>query len=251
MITIAVQQLTEIFFVAIRLGTVLLLSPIEALRLLPIHARLILLFILSLFMIGQLPAIPSSFNEISLVMGGIAEFCNGLILSLSLYAAFTVFQIAGQLIDAQTGLNSLAILNPSDHSHEPLSGRLLVMLAVLFFLGLNGHHYIIQAILLSFMLIAPGQCALLNGFIPIVQQCSIMFSFALMLASPIILSLMIVDLSGAVLTRNMPQMSIYFLTLPIKIMLGLLIFLFLLNDIQPIFHQVFQVSFQTLMQVVE
>ncbi len=249
MITIAVKPLTETFLVAIRLGTVLLLSPIEAIRLLPIHARLLLVLMLSMLIVGHLPSAPPPFNEISLVLGGFAELCNGLILSLSLYAAFAVFQIAGQLIDTQMGLNSLAILNPSDHSHEPLSGRLLVMLGVLFFFALDGHHQLLQALVLSFKLITPGQCALFNGFVPIVQQCSFMFSFALMLASPIIISLMIVDVSGAVLTRNMPQISIYFLTLPIKIMLGLLVFCLLLNDINPMMQKGFQVCFQTLTQV--
>ena len=249
MITIAVKPLTETFLVAIRLGTVLLFSPIEAIRLLPIHTRLLLVLMLSMLIVGHLPSAPPPTDEIALVLGAFAELCNGLILSLSIYAAFAVFQIAGQLIDTQMGLNSLAILNPSDHSHEPLSGRLLVMLAVLFFFALDGHHQLLQAFVLSFKLIAPGQCALFNGFMPIVQQCSFMFSFALILASPIIISLMIIDVSGAVLTRNMPQISTYFLTLPIKFMLGLLVFSLLLNDINPMMKKGFQVCFRTLMQV--
>lgn len=249
MITIAVKPLTETFLVAIRLGTIVLFSPIEAIRLLPIHTRLILVLMLSILIVGNLPLIALPSNETSLVLGGIAEFCNGLLLSLSLFAAFAVFQIAGQLIDTQMGLNSLAILNPSDHSHEPLSGRLLMMLAVLFFFALDGHHQLLQALVLSFKRITPGQCAVFNGFMPIVQQCSFMFSFALMLASPIIISLMIVDVSAAVLTRNMPQISTYFLALPIKIMLGLLVFSLLLNEINPLMQKGFQACFQTLMQV--
>jgi len=228
---------------------VLLLSPIEAIRLLPIHTRLLLVLILSGLMVANIPFPPLNLNALSLVLSGVSEFFNGLILSLSLYAAFAVFQIAGQLMDTQMGLNSLAILNPSDHTHEPLSGRLLVMLAVLFFFALDGHHQLIQGLVISFIIIPPGKLALLNGFTPIIKQFSLMFSFALMLSSPIVVSLMVIDFSGAVLTRNMPQISTYFLTLPIKIMLGLLIFGLLLNEINPIMEKGFAMCFQTFARV--
>lgn len=249
MITIAVSQLTTTFLVSIRLGTVLLLSPIEAIRLLPIHARLILVLIVSMLISNQLPLLVSEPNEFSLLVQGIGEFSNGLILSLGLYAAFAIFQIAGQLIDTQMGLNALALFNPTDHSHEPLSSRLLLMLAVLFFFAVNGHHQLLTGLLMSFTLITPGKLALFDGFAPVIQQCSLMFVFALMLASPILIGLLIIDVASALLTRNMPQVSTYFLTLPIKIMLGLFIFGLLLTVVNPVMEKAFQLCFQSWQKV--
>lgn len=245
MMTVAVAPLTTTFLVAIRLGTVLLLSPIEAIRVLPIHTRLLLVLILSMLVVANLslPDLPP--DELSLVASSIAEFCNGLIVSLSLYAAFAVFQIAGQLMDTQMGLNSLAIFNPADHSNEPLSGRLLVMLAVLFFFAAGGHLKLVQGLVMSFMIIAPGQLSLLNGYVPILQQCSLMFALGIMIASPVVIGLMIIDIAGAVLTRNMPQISTYFLTLPIKIMLGLIIFGLMLTYVTPAMDYVFTSCFQS------
>lgn len=245
MMTLAIAPLTTTFLVAIRLGTVLLLSPIEAIRLLPIHTRLLLVLILSMLVVGNLPSSTLPSNELSLSMSGLAEFCNGLILSLSLYAAFGVFQIAGQLIDTHMGLNSLALFNPTDHSNEPLSGRLLSMLAVLFFFAVGGHLKLVQGLVLSFMIIAPGKLTLLQGYAPILQQCSLMFSLAIMIASPVVISLLIIDVTGAVLTRNMPQISTYFLTLPIKITLGLFIFGILLTYIHPVMDFVFSSFFHS------
>ena len=246
MITIAVGPLTTTFLIAIRLGTVLLFSPIEAIRMLPIHTRLLFVLLLSFFIAAHLSKPLAQPNELSLLLSGIAEFSNGLILSLSLYATFAIFQIAGQLIDTQMGLNSLAIFNPTAHSHELLSSRLLGMLAVLFFFSLDGHHKLLQGLALSFTIIAPGEPGLFNGFVPIIQEFSLMFSLAVMIASPIVISLLIVDVTGAVLTRNMPQISTYFLTLPVKIMLGLFVFWLLLNDIHPVMEKAFTLCFQSL-----
>ncbi len=249
MINIAVTPLTTTFFVAIRLGTVLLFSPIEAIRLLPIHTRLLLVLILSMLVVANLTIPNQNPNDLSLFLSGIAELFNGLILSLSLYATFAVFQIAGQLIDTQMGLNSLAILNPTDHSHELLSSRLLTMLAVLFFFAIDGHHKLIHGLIQSFIIIAPGQHALFTGYAPIIHEFSYMFSLALMIASPVVFSLLIIDICGGVITRNMPQISTYFLTLPIKIMLGYFVFRLLLNYLNPMMEKAFQFCFQTLSQV--
>lgn len=250
MITIAVNPLATTFFIAIRLGTLILFSPIEAIRLLPIHIRLLLVFMLSLLMVTQLTTFAQSNDNLSLLLGGISEFCNGLILSLSLYAAFGVFQIAGQLMDTQMGFNSLAIFNPAEHTPDPLSGRLLVMLAVLFFFAIDGHQKLFQGLSLSFKIIPPGHLVIFEGFKPIIHQISMMFSFAVMIASPIIASLMVIDISGSVLTRNMPQINIYFLTLPVKILLGLLMLSLLLTLINPIINTVFQACFQSWNEIV-
>lgn len=244
MMTITISTLSTLFFVAIRLGTVLLFSPIEAIRILPIHTRLLFVMIISGLIVANLSFTYEYTQELSLALSSLAEFFNGLILSLSLYATFAIFQIAGQLIDTQIGLNSLAILNPADHSHELLSSRLLHMLAVLFFFALDGHHKLLQGLAASFKLMPPGSLKLFNGFLPVIEQFSCLFSLSFMIASPIIASLLIIDITGALLTRNMPQVSTYFLILPIKIMLGLFILSLMLNYLNPIMNTLFQLFFQ-------
>ena len=104
MMTIAIPVLTANFLVAIRVGVVLLFTPIQAIRQLPVHARLIILLAFSSLLVSNLSLATTKEHEIALALSAVAELCNGLILSMSLYAAFAVFHIAGQLIDTQMGL---------------------------------------------------------------------------------------------------------------------------------------------------
>jgi flagellar biosynthetic protein FliR len=244
MISINLPTLTATFLVAIRLGVLLLFTPIQAIRQLPLRARLIIVLILSTLLVSNLSLTVRNINESTLIAGALIEFANGLTLSLSLYAAFAVFQIAGQLVDTQMGLNSLAILNPADHSHDPLTSRLLTMLAVLFFFTLDGHHWLIEGLAYSFRTNPPGEFALINGFKLLVQQFSLMFALALMIASPVVIALLIIDLSTAVLTRNMPQVSTYFLALPIKILSGFFLLALSLNYLNPLMERLFKQSFK-------
>lgn len=240
---LSLPWLTSLFFVTIRLGTVLLFTPIQAIRQLPVHARLILIFVFSLLLINYIPT--QNTPDDNILLGGLAEFSNGLILATSLYAAFAVFQITGQIIDNETGLNSIAIFNPGEHSAEPLTSHILSMLTVLFFFGLDGHLLLFKGLAYSFLIIPPGTLALFAGFTPIMKQFGFMFSMALMIASPIILALLSIDLCGAIITRNMPQISTYFLTLPIKILLGLFLLSMMLNYLNPLINTVFDHCFQT------
>lgn len=241
---LSLPNLSNLFFISIRLSTVLLFTPIQAIGILPVHTRLLLIFILSFLLVGYMPN-PQKVDNMALLLGATAEFSNGLILATSIYAAFAVFQIAGQIIDDQMGLNSLAIFNPAEHSQEPLSGHLLTMLATLFFFAMDGHLWLLKGLAYSFVIVPPGSLTLFCGFTPIIKQFSFMFSMAFMIASPIILSLLIIDLCGAVLTKNMPQINTWFLTLPIKIMLGLFIFSMMLDYLVPQSNRVFEYCFQT------
>ena len=246
--TLSLSWITTLMFISIRLGTVLLFTPIQAIRQLPVPVRILLVFMFSGIMVNFIPPLnPVNNNE--LLLGSLAEFANGLILATSVYAAFAVFQIAGQLIDSEIGLNSLVIFNPAERTQEPLTSRLLGMLAVLYFFGLDGHVWLLKGLAYSFIIIPPGTIDLFAGFTPVVKQFGFMFSMAFMLASPVIMALLAIDLFGAVITRNMPQISTYFLTLPIKILVGLMILALMLDYINPLTDKVFTNCFQTWQEI--
>ncbi|CEG57433.1 flagellar biosynthetic protein FliR [Legionella fallonii] len=242
--TLSLPWITSLFFIAIRLGTVLLFTPIQAIRQLPIPTRLIVTFTFSLLMVNYAPQ-QSISNNSAILISSLAELSNGLILATSLYAAFAVFQIAGQLIDNEIGLNSLAVFNPGEHHQESFSSQFLSMLAVLFFFSMDGHLWLFKGLAYSFTIIPPGSLVLFAGFTPVIKQFGFTFAFAFTIASPIIVALLAVDLCGAVITRNMPQINTYFLIIPIKILLGLLLLVLMLNYMSPLANTVFERCFHS------
>lgn len=249
MITLSYSPFAVLFLVAIRLGVVLIFTPIQAVSQLPLSIRLFIVFALSLLLVSHLSLSTQQLNELSLVAAALVEFSNGLILSLSLYAAFAVFQVAGQLIDTQIGLNSLAILNPSEHTYDPLTGRLFTLLGVLAFFALHGHHRLIQGLAFSLAIIPPGKLILFKHFHLLTSQFGLVFTLSWMLAAPVLIGLLLIELLSAVITRNMPQISTFFLALPLKILLGFVLLTFILNYITPLMERLFNLCFQTWQEV--
>lgn len=244
MMTVSLAFLGKLFFVMIRLSTVFFFTPITAFKQLPLHLRLVFVFSLSLLLSHHLPN-PKAVNNNALFLGAIAEGANGLMLATCLYATFAVFQIAGQLIDNQMGLNAMAIFNPQEHAQDSLSSHLLSMLAVLFFFAMDGHLWLLKGLAYSFVISPPGSLHLFSGFTPIIKQVSFMFSVAFMIASPLILALLLIEFSAGILTRNMPQMNSWILALPFKISVGLFLLSLMTNYLVPQSHLVFERCFQT------
>ncbi|ARG96972.1 flagellar biosynthetic protein FliR [Legionella micdadei] len=245
MITVSYSPFAVFALVAIRLGVILIFTPIQAIRQLPIHVRLFIVFALSIFLVSNLSLSVRPPDEIGLAIDALVELSNGLILSISLFAAFAVFQIAGQLIDTQIGLNSLAILNPVDHSYDPLTGRLLSLFAVLTFFALNGHHRLIQGLAFSLTIIPPGKLIFFNHLSLLLNQFGLVLNLAWMLASPVLIAILLIEFLSAIITRNMPQMSTYFLAMPIKILLGFFLLIFIFNYVTPLADHLFNLCFQT------
>ncbi|MCC5792172.1 MAG: flagellar biosynthetic protein FliR [Legionellaceae bacterium] len=233
-----------IFLVTIRLGSLFMLTPLTPIRQLPRRVRLFLLIGLSAVLVSgqEFPALPDA--TIPLLIAGLAELINGLILSLSIFAVFSALSLAGLLIDSQMGLNATTVLNPQANSQEALSGHFLCLLALLLFFAGGSHRLLLQALSLSLQQLPPGTLLLHSGLAPALQQFAEFFVFGLMIAAPLVFSLLLLDLAMGMITRNMPQVSVYFVTLPLKILLGITILMLNMSAIGALFEKMFQQIFR-------
>ena len=241
--TLDTTWLITVFLVVIRLSGLLLLTPLTPIRQLPIHARLFFLVSLSIALVSGLGIAIETPDEMSLILAAGSEVINGLILGLSLFAAFATFSLAGLLIDSQMGLNSTTILNPQAKTQEPIMGHLLNLIAVLVFFASGLHRLLFKGIAFSLKQLPPGKLLLATGLKPALTQFSQLFLLGLMLASPIVFTLFFIDIASGIITRTMPQVSVYFITLPIKILLGFVLIIMSLKLWMPIIERVFNSIF--------
>jgi flagellar biosynthetic protein FliR len=243
--TLSLPWITHLLFVAIRLGAIFFFIPIQAIRQLSSITRLMLIFSLSLLIQLNTKSTPID----HLFFRALAEFANGLLLATSLCASFAIYQIAGQLIDNQIGLNTLAFFKPDEEGQESLSSRLLSMIAVLLFFGSNGYIWLFKGLSYSFIITPPGALILFNGLDPILKQFGFMFSISFIIASPIVIALITIDFCSALICRTMTQVNPYFLTLPLKITLGFLMFIMMLQYMTPLTDMIMERCFNTWLEV--
>ena len=150
---------------------------------------------------------------------------------------FSVFLNAGQMVDLKAGLMLSGVFEPQFGSQVTFMGQFYYLLALVFFLTVNGHHYFLQSLAESYELIPidtgfAGR-ELTGGVIRLFAD---MFALAFQMVAPIIIILMIMDIALGLLAKTVPQVQVFMLGLPLKIALSMLLFVLLL----PVFGVVWE-----------
>jgi flagellar biosynthesis protein FliR len=170
----------------------------------------------------------------------ITEFIIGLIIGFASFLVFAAVQMAGGMMDNAIGFSIVSVLDPQSGFQIPILGTFKYLLAILLFLGTNGHHVILAALSESFQRIPLGAAFLQESVMQhIVQMFVAAFAFALKVALPILVTLFLVDVAFGIMARTVPQMNVFIVGMPAKIVVGL----FMLSLVLPIYVTIVQIGF--------
>lgn len=157
------------------------------------------------------------------------ELLAGLLMGLVVAWIFDAVAFAGQLMDTQMGFSFAQILDPSTGGSASVSGSMLLQITLLFLFLTGLHHQMIQALVESYRLVPIG------AGIPLHPQELIiltgqMLARGVQLAAPVLVTLFFVDVLEGVAGKMMPQLQLIQLAFPLKIAVGLAIFVLLLRE---------------------
>lgn len=173
---------------------------------------------------------PTTIPELSVIL--IREFMIGYIIGFTANLVFYGVEIAADLISMQMGLTAAQALNPMTGDTSPILSQAYTILASMVFLSLNAYQWIFSAIYKTFEIMPPGYGFLVNGHLTnnIIRLSSDIFIIGLGIALPIFSVLVITDVLLGVTAKMMPKMNIFMVAMPIKIYLGLLLFIMLTHQ---------------------
>jgi flagellar biosynthesis protein FliR len=166
----------------------------------------------------------------------------GLIIGFTATYLFHFVVIGGHIISRDIGISMGGTMDPIQDETGDELGVLLLLIFSIAFLVKGFHHYFIQVILESFQMIPIGHFNW--DFLPVVRTLVLLSSLALVtgvkLAAPIIVALLLVSLGMALMARVMPEMNVWVVAVPLKIVLGILI----LWECFPLMTQLFDWNFE-------
>lgn len=165
----------------------------------------------------------------ALAFGGICitEALVGAMIGFGATIIFNAVIFAGTLIDSQAGLTMATVYDPSNSMQLAITANLYYYALIAIFLCTNLHHGFIKAIYFSYELLPIGEFSFtgttVSYTISLMQD---MFLLAFKFASPIIATMLILDVGLGVLVRAVPQMNVFVVGFPLKIAMFLLIMIF-------------------------
>ncbi len=210
--------------VFIRVSMVLFLLPFIGGTGLPTMAKAALCIVITLAIWPEVKFSPDYFptNVLSLGLTFLGELLLGLIVSIIIRSIFSAVQTAGEIIGFQMGFSMMNIIDPLSGGSVSLISQFLYIVAILIFLTLNGHIFLIKVFLESFKYIPPGTFLINHTvFDNILFYSSQIFVMAVKIAAPVMAIELLISFSFAIIARIAPQINILFVGFPIKIAVGL------------------------------
>jgi len=209
-----------------RVGTLVMLMPGIGEQLVSPRARLGLALLLALvlfpFTRTLLPAGGAPEAVIGLLIGEIAV---GLVLGLSVRMVLAALQTAGTIIAQQLGLAFAMTVDPAMGGQQASVSNLLSLLGLALIFASDLHHLAIGAIRDSYTLLPPaGVPETGDAAAAAVRAVGRGFSLGVQIAAPFIAFGVLFNLGVGVLSRLMPQLQVFFLTVPATILFGSIVF---------------------------
>lgn len=205
-----------------RLSGAFLMSPVIGTKMIPTKIKMLLTVLCTYVASLSVPLISESIIGIDLIVTLGKEFIIGLMFGLIFNLIFTVFTIAGEIVGMQSGLGMAQMNDPITNVSLPISGQVFLMLVSFLFVSMDGLQLIIRVVIQSFQVFTlEGSFPVMSISREIVDLGSWVFSSAIRIAIPAVISLLTVNFTFAIMTRAAPQMNIFSIGFPFTMLCGI------------------------------
>jgi flagellar biosynthetic protein FliR len=225
-LTLALDADSETYLLtAARVAGVVVTAPMFSAQTIPALVRVALVAVLAA---AIMPGLPLVVGGLPLILGAslLLQFLIGLLLGSVVSIVLSAFAVAGQAITYQLGVGLAAFANPAVVGASSVLAEWFTLLSLLVFVILRGPELVVVALVDSFKAMPLSA----TGTVPsvpllVVGLFSSALEVALLIAAPMMVAGLISDLSVGVLARAFPQINAFFMSLPLKFGLVLLVML--------------------------
>lgn len=219
-------------YILLRFIGMIIVSPIFGRRNVPPLLRMGFCLLMSIIVMMILPKsqYAASSSYFDLFFNGVKEVALGMLMGFISYMALSVAIAAGQLIDMQIGFGMANFFDPSIGMQMALTSNFLNILIMLVFFVTNSHHKLIQLMFSSFQMISPGN---VEFGLKAIEMMFLYFTWFIILivkvTLPIIAVTTIIEVGLGVIVKTMPQMNMFVVGIPLKLVMGIIILILFLS----------------------
>jgi len=211
-----------------RVGTMVMLLPGVGELNLPSRVRLSIALVLTALL---LPAHQKAYAVDLKSLGPVLvllfqELIVGAVLGLTARLAISALQVTGSVVAQQLGLGFVTAIDPTQNQQGMLVGNFLTLLGITLVFATDLHHLVIAAMNDSYKIFQPGELPLVGDAAQhVTRVIATAFRIGIQLSAPFLVFGLLFNVGLGVLSRLMPQMQVFFIGLPLSILLGLLLLL--------------------------
>lgn len=219
----ALQFVPLFVLVFFRTAGLMLAAPIFGSAKIPKRVKVMLALVLALGLVNRVKVLPHMPGDnIQLAAGIAGELIFGLLMGLGMSLAFTAITWGGEIIGQQMGFTLGETFDPQYGRGGSLVGDMYLMLTMIIFLTIRGHHAMIEGLAASFdslpLLNAGIDRGLFDLFIGLVTSATVL---AFKVAAPMLVTMLVVDVALGFIGKSVPQINVMNAGLTLRSGLGI------------------------------
>lgn len=220
-LTLDPTLLSGFLLALMRSGAWLMITPPFGTKMVPVQVKVGFAAALSMLLAPKLAAQAVPLDPGSLISAGVLQIAAGLLLGFLALLLFSAVQAAGGLIDLMSGLTLANTFDPFSHTSASVFGRFYNLLAITLLFAINGHVLLVRGFVTS---VDAAPLTQLNvdtiGRI-FTHDFGMFFIAAVEISLPLLAALFLADVALALLSRAAPQMNVFVVGMPLKVLLAI------------------------------
>ncbi|MBV8779965.1 MAG: flagellar biosynthetic protein FliR [Phycisphaerae bacterium] len=208
--------------VTFRIGGMMMYAPLFGSVKIPKRVKIFFTLVLALGITAGVKNpvhLPETPWGLAIGIGG--EMIFGLAMGMVISLVFIAAQWAGEIIGQQIGINAGQVMDPEYGGGSSAVADLFQMLTLIIFLAIGGHLALIRGLCASFDALPLMSVGVDRPLIELLTQFfQAAAVLAMRLASPVLVTMLVVDLGLGVIGKTMPQMNVMSVGLTMRIIVG-------------------------------
>ena len=240
--TFTVENLEFYLLVLVRVSALVMTAPFFSYNSVPMRIRAAMSVFLSVVVITVTPVIPLHYvGVVGYAVLILKEMLLGIILGLMCNMCFYIVSFSGQLMDMEMGLSMAHMFDPMTNSQISVTGNIYNYLLMLMMVVTNMHYYIIRAIVDSFSYFNVGEAVfpMLTFKDMVVDFIGNYFIIAVRIILPVFCCMLLINVVLGVLAKAAPQMNMFVVGMQIKVMVGLIILVLVIQSFPMVADYIF------------
>ncbi len=228
------QEFFAVALVFCRIGVILMQMPTIGETYISPQIRLLFGVLLSVILMpvvrDLLPQMPANITMIFLLILG--EILIGVFIGSIMRILVFTLATTGTVIAFVTGFAAAMAFNPMMQGQGALHTVILTLCATALIFVTNTHHLLIMAAVDSYYLFEPGVVPIVEDMSETIARIvSRSFIMGIQFASPFLLASLLYNVLLGLMARLMPQLQIFFVAMPVQIILGIILFALIISAI--------------------
>jgi len=241
-----VQIFGALLTIGVRLTGIMLFAPFFGGAAVPARVKAVLVITLTALLYPMLSAQIPQTSVSQWPMTAFSELLIGIALGVATNIVFDGAQLAGQVLSVQMGYSLVSILDPQTMAESTVVATFHETIALLIFLRLNVHLWILRALARSFDYLPPAAGHVRATFaLAALQAGAGVFTIGVQIAAPVLSATLFTDIALGLLGKASPQLPLILLGPAVKSVLGLLILISALKYWPDLFETFFLRSMVT------